>query len=118
MSGVYADFAKDVLAGKDDLYGEVVNKFTSERLVSFYLENPRIADPAVSALAEADALLGAHPAASLVFAAAAAEVALKSTLLKPILHGLIDDEGLAGFVVELVPEQRNERFKAILFATR
>ena len=116
ISELYSDFANDVLAGRDDLYGEVINKFTSERLTSFYLQNPDIAQPAIWALGEAQALLPNHPSAALVFGAAATEVALKATLLKPILHGLIHDEALAGFVVELVPEQRNDKFKSILFA--
>lgn len=116
ISDLYSDFAKDVLAGRDDLYGEVIDKFTSERLVSFYINNPRIAEAGIWALNEANAVFANHPSAALVVAAAATEVVLKATLLKPILHGLVHEEALAGFIVELVPEQRNDKFKGILFA--
>ena len=36
---LYSDFARDVLSGRDELYGEVINQFTSERLQSFYINN-------------------------------------------------------------------------------
>ena len=113
---LYSDFARDVLAGRDELYGEVVNQFTSERLQSFYVDNPKIAEPALWALSEARALLADHVAAALVMGVVATEVGLKATLLKPILHGLIHEESLAGFVVELVPDQRNDKFRDLLFA--
>ena len=34
ISSLYEDFAKDMLSGRDDLYGEVIAQFTSERLHS------------------------------------------------------------------------------------
>ena len=89
MPELYEEFANDVLSGKDDLYGEIINKFTSERLQSFYLANPALAEPALKALEEARALRSHHPAAALLFAAIAIEVGLKATLLKPILHGMV-----------------------------
>jgi hypothetical protein len=95
ISSLYSDFAKDVLARHDDLYGEVINQFTSERLQSYYVENPRVIGRALWSLGEARSLLATHPSAALVLAVTAAEVGLKSGLLKPILHGLVHDDVMA-----------------------
>lgn len=115
ISSLYSDFAKEVLAGHDDLYGEVIDQFTSERLQSYYLSNPRVAERALWALGQARSLLTSHPAACLVLAATASEVGLKSGLLKPILHGLVHDDAMAVIIAELVPEQRNDKFQNLLF---
>jgi hypothetical protein len=115
ISSLYSDFAKDVLDGRDDLYGEVINQFTSERLQSYYLKNPRLLDSALWALTEARDLLTTHPSAALVLAVAAAEVGIKSGLLKPILHGLVHDDAMAIVIAELVPERRDNQFKKLLF---
>lgn len=44
----------------------------------------------------------------------ATEVGLKSTLLKPILHGLVHMETVAAMIADLVPDQRNDKFKDVL----
>jgi hypothetical protein len=41
ISSLYQDFAKDVLAGRDELYGEVINQFTLERLQSYSAQRSR-----------------------------------------------------------------------------
>jgi hypothetical protein len=115
MPELYEEFARDVLSGKDDLYGEIIEQFTSERLQSFYLANPAIADRALWALQEARALEAQHPSAALVFAAIAIEVGLKTTLLKPILHGLVNLDSAAALIAGLVHDQHNENFKRVLF---
>ena len=115
ISSLYSDFAKEVLAGHDDLYGEVIDQFTSERLQSYYVSNPRVAERALWALGQARSLLTSHPAACLVLAVTASEVGLKSGLLKPILHGLVHDDAMAVIIAELVPEQRNDKFQTLLF---
>jgi hypothetical protein len=116
MPGLYEEFAQDVLSGKNDLYSEIVEKFTSERLQSYYLANPQIAGRALWALSQARELLPARAEASVVFAATAAEVGLKSCLLKPILHGLVHDETMAVIIAELLPDQRNHKFQNLLFS--
>src|SRR2546422_568878 len=63
MPELYEEFAHDVLSGKDDLYGEIVEQFASERLQSFYLTNPDLAERASRALEEARALKVQHPSA-------------------------------------------------------
>lgn len=115
MPELYEDFARDVLSGKDDLYGEIVEQFTSERLVSFYVANPGVAERAHWALQEARALSDLHPSAALVFAAIGIEVGLTTTLLKPILHGMVSIDSAAALVAGLVPKQHNDDFKKVLF---
>lgn len=115
MPELYEEFAHDVLSGKDDLYGEIVEQFASERLQSFYLTNPDLAERASRALEEARALKVQHPSAALVFAAIAVEVGLKTTLLKPILHGLVNTDSAAALIAGLVPDQHNDDFKKVLF---
>ena len=112
---LYEEFARDVLSGKDDLYGEITEQFTSERLQSFYLGQPAVAERALCALEEARALKVPHPSAALVFAAISIEVGLKTTLLKPILHGLVNIDTAAVLVTRLVPNQQNDDFKRVLF---
>lgn len=112
---LYSDFARDVLAGRDELYGQVVEQFATERLQAYYIDNPNIAEPGLSALDEARALLAAHCSAALVFGVAATEVGLKATLLKPILHGLVHEEPLGALIAELIPDQRNDKFRNLLF---
>ena len=116
IDSLYSDFAADVLAGRDDLYGEIVDQFARERLQSYYVQNPSVALPARWALGQARVLLDDHPEASLVFAVTAAEVGLKSGLLKPILHGLVHDEAFAALIANLMPRQRNDQFRDLLFA--
>ena len=115
ISELYSDFARDVLSGSDDLYVQVVERFATERLQAYYIDHPRIAGPGLWALDEANALLPAHPTAGLVFGVAATEVGIKSALLKPILHGLTHDERLGALIAELIPEQRNDKFRNLLF---
>ncbi len=114
MPELYEEFARDVLSGKDDLYGEIIERFSSKRLHSFYLANPDVAEPALRALEEARALKALHPSAALVFAATAIEVGLKTTLFKPILHGLVTDDAAAVWITQLIPREQNEKFKKVL----
>jgi hypothetical protein len=115
MPNLYEDFARDVLSGKDDLYGEIIDQFTSERLQSFYFTHRDVAERALTALQEARTLEIPHPSAALVFAAIAIEVGLKNTLLKPILHGMVSIDSAAALVAALVPDQHNDSFKKVLF---
>src|SRR6266496_1901845 len=112
---LYSDFARDVLARHDDLYGQVVDQFATERLQAYYVDHPNIVEPGLWALDEARALLPGHSTAALVFGVAATEVGLKSALLKPILHGIAHEEVLGALIAELIPEQRNDKFRSVLF---
>lgn len=117
IDDLYEDFTKDVLSGRDEtLYIKLIDRFTSERLQSFYIDNPNVAAPALWALGEARALIGLHPSAAPVFAVVGVEVGLKATLLKPILHGLVHSEFAAAWVTVLAPDHRNDNFRDLLFA--
>lgn len=87
-----------------DLYPEhkeqAIAEFTSERLRSYYVAYPEVLVPAVRAYKEATALqANGHHSAALVFAASATELFLKSSLLRPVVYGLIHNESLAELVV-------------------
>jgi hypothetical protein len=100
-------------AAADDLYESIarelypehkvqaVGEFTAERLKSFYVSNPNVMRPAVDALQEGRRLTATgHPAAAIVFFGTSIELLLKSTLLKPIVHGLVLSPVLAEMVVD------------------
>jgi hypothetical protein len=114
IGDLHSEWAEAVLARRDDLYGEVVNDFTAERLRTYYIDNPRVTTASEWALGEARTLLAAHPSAALVHAAAAAEVGLKTALLRPIVNGLVHDESIAPLVASLIPDQRNDKFRDAL----
>jgi hypothetical protein len=98
-------------------YDEAVKEFTAERLKSYYVAHPDLAQPAVGSLAEATVLLQSHPRASLVIATTAMELAVKVVLLQPIVFGLVHNEGLAGFITELATKHTGmERFQNLLTA--
>ena len=117
ISELYTDFANDLLAGRDgDLFSHVVDRFATERLQSFYLDNPDIAKPALWALAEARFFLLSHPSAALVFAVTAMEAGLKAGLMKPILHGLVHAEFAGALVADLATDSRQDKSKGLVFA--
>ena len=115
LEGIYRDFAKETLAGDTDLYAEVVAKFKKERLQSYFLENPKTAGRAMWALARARQFYPASPDACLAFAVTSAEVGLKMCFIRPILIGLVHDHAIAPVIADLLPQQRNGKFRLLLF---
>lgn len=100
----------------EDLYNEHIAEFTSERLQSFYVENPLIADASLRALREARELFAqGHYSAALVFAFVAAEVGIKSVLFKPIVYGLVLSDPVAEMVSSFMVKQSINRFRGLLF---
>lgn len=95
---------------------QAITEFTGERLRSYYLENPRVAQPAIRMLHEAEALLAeGHIDAALVFAASSCELFLKATLLRPVIHGLVHSEVLAEAIVNSTLAQTGLlRYKKLL----
>lgn len=79
---------------------QAIEEFTTERLQSFYLRNPDILAPGIRMYVEAMELEENHPSASYVFATSAIELFLKSSLLKPVVYGLVHNESLAEIIVE------------------
>lgn len=95
---------------------QAIIEFTAERLRSFYTANPRVMRPAVDALQEGKQLNEAkHYAAAMVFFVTAIELLLKATVLKPVVHGLIHNEGLANIVVQHALGQTGfDRYETLL----
>ena len=94
---------------------QAIVEFTLERLQSFYLDNPEILYPGFDKLLESKALLELHPSASYVFSTIAIELFLKSSLLRPVVHGLIHNEALAEIVVESALAQSGfDRYKKLM----
>ena len=88
----------------EELYPEhkeqAIEEFTDQRLKSYYLQNPRVMRPAVDAIQEGKWQLGKERySPALVFYVSAIELLLKATLLRPVLYGLIHNEGLAEIMV-------------------
>jgi len=93
---------------------EAVEEFTDERLQSYYVANKLLAKPASNALSQAHTLVDLNPTAAFVFAAIAVEVGLKTTLLKPIVHGLVHTESVAALVTDLAILHSMDRYRELL----
>jgi len=84
-----------------DHKAQAIEEFTAERLRSFYIANSTVMRPAVESLQEGRKLQETgHYAAAVVFFVTAIELLLKATLLKPVVHGLVHNEGLANVIVQ------------------
>ena len=96
----------------DELYREhkkqAIEEFTDDRLKSFFVTHPLVAQPPVDILLEARQLVPNHVTAAQVLAAVAVEVGLKVALLKPVVHGLVNNETVADLVTDLT--LRHTRF--------
>src|SRR5437016_3112091 len=94
---------------------EAVREFTAERLKSYYISHPDLAQLANDSLQYGQSLVVSHPRAALLFAVTAIELAIKVVLLKPIVFGLVHMEGLAGYITELTTQHTGmERFQTLL----
>jgi hypothetical protein len=102
----------------DELFGEAVERFTKERLLSYYLAHPDLAVPAHAARQYSRSLLDQYPRAAVLFAALAIELTVKTVLLQPIVNGLVHDEALAEFITKLATRQTRgiEAFQELLTA--
>jgi len=52
----------------EDHYKEAIKEFTAERLKSYYVAHPNLAEAALNSLMYADSLMASHPKGALVFA--------------------------------------------------
>ncbi len=103
-----------------DLYEEhreqALEEFKQERLQSYFLASPELAQAPHAFLVEARLVEQTSASAALVLASAAAEVGVKMVLLKPIVMGLVHSEALAGHVADLVMQHQGiDRFRHLLF---
>ncbi len=122
MSTSYEDAAYDQYISEryeelkvEELIREAIEEFTDERLKSYFLDNRALAKPAIDALSAARELIGINVTASFLFAAIAVEVGLKTTLLKPIVYGLVHAESVAGLVTDLAASHAAmDRYRKLL----
>ena len=103
-----------------DLYDEfkehAIEEFTIARLKSYYLKNRLLAKPAADFLAEARNLVTIDATAGFLFSAIAIEAGLKSTLLKPLVYGLVHASSIAELIANLTLSHTGMvRFRDLLF---
>ncbi len=99
----------------DEISEQAIEEFTEERLRSYYLENPNVAERPIRLYLEAKELVEKHRGASLVLFVTAIEVGLKVTLLKPIVYGLVHNESLAELIADLAVKKNGfDRVKTLL----
>jgi hypothetical protein len=121
LTDLFVEFGQEVIAEQyRELYKEsseqAVSEFTADRLKSYYLAHPNVADKAKASLLYAQSLMASHPLASLVFATSAVELAIKVVLLQPVIYGLVHQEALAPFIMELATQHTGaKRFHDLLF---
>jgi len=102
---------------REQLYPEIITEFTTERLQSYFLLFPEAAKPAYLALEDSFRLQEAgFFSAAFLFAVIATEVAVKTVLLKPIVHGLVHNLPTSSLIADLVLERKNlADIKKLLF---
>lgn len=111
------DIKREVAYGElvDDISQQAIGEFTLERLRSYYLAHDDLASDALRTYREAGALIESSPSAALVLFTTAIEVALKVTLLKPVIYGLVHNESVAELVSDLAVKHNGfDRFRQIL----
>ena len=95
---MYDEIARELYP---DHKAQAITEFTTDRLQSYYVTNPKVMRPAVDAIQEGRKLQGnGHSSAAVVFFVTAIELLLKATLLKPVVHGLVHSAGLAEVIVQ------------------
>jgi hypothetical protein len=95
---------------------QAIQEFQADRLKSYFLNHPDVAQPAFETLDYARRLLPDHPRPALVFATTSMEIATKAAFLKPFIYGLIHLEALAEPVMSLAVQRDSGKFRAVLSA--
>src|SRR5260370_660761 len=99
----------------EELNDEIVKDFTDNRLRSFFEEVPKAAEPAAAALSDGRRFFKSREyTAAFVSASIAADVGLTSTLLRPIVHGLVHAEGAASLIARLAIKHSDENLVKIM----
>ena len=93
----------------EELYPEhreqAIDEFVSEKMQSFYLNNPYLLTVPQECYNHAVTLIEVSPRSALIMFATSIELFLKSALLKPVLYGMIHNENLAGAIVDATTNQ-------------
>lgn len=82
-----------------EVFDDATRRFTESRLKAYYITNPLVANPAISAVDYARTLLPTFPAAALVFAGTSVELTWKTAILKPLVAGVVHVPTLADEIV-------------------
>lgn len=99
----------------DRISQEAIEGFTADRLRSYYVAHPTLAADAFRMYQEATETLPVSSTAALVLVTTAIEVGLKTTLLKPVVFGLVHNESVADLVSDLVVKHNGfDRFRALI----
>ena len=94
-----------------------IQQFIEEKLQSYYLDNPNIINAPMECSNHANELMQMSPHCALVMYTTAIELYLKSVLLKPVLYGMIHNEGIANLIVESSTSQSGfARYNKLLSA--
>lgn len=106
--------------GMEALYAEfkpqAIEEFKDDRLQSYYIAHPNVAEAPQRSLALARELLSQYPTPSFIFAAIAVEVGLKEAFLKPVVHGLVHSESIAELITKMVIGNKGlDKFSKLLF---
>jgi hypothetical protein len=88
-----------------ELNTQAIEAFTNDRLQSYYLNHPDMAESALGMVNDMAALAKEHPVAAVLFAASVVEITIKQLLVKPRLNGLVHNETVAELVMELTPRE-------------
>ncbi|WP_175857340.1 hypothetical protein [Burkholderia anthina] len=109
MSYDEADAQRD--AAYDEMYeaiskevrADTIKQFSSDRLKSYYVQNPHLMRPAWNRLIEGTRLVAnEHFDAGTIFFASSMELFFRFTLLRPVVYGLVHHERLADAVSKSV----------------
>lgn len=103
----------------EELYSEhkeqAIDEFVAERLRSYYLANPDVTVSALRMYKEGQKLEDFSPAAAVICFGSATEIAIKSSVLKPVVFGLVHSEALANLVADITVKQSGiDRFRGLL----
>jgi hypothetical protein len=99
----------------DRICEDAVSEFTFERLRSFYISEPHIYLPVRRRITEANELCGTNVNASLVFSLSAAELCLKTLILRPMVHGFVHQSYVAHVIADLAVSHTGwNRFSELL----
>ncbi|GAB2180611.1 hypothetical protein DLREEDagrD3_08340 [Denitratisoma sp. agr-D3] len=99
----------------EEISTEAISEFNYDRLRSYYVKNPLVAQDAFLTYEEAIEIRRNHPTAALLLFVVSIEVSLKSALLKPVIYGLVNNEAVADLISDLAVRNNGlDRFNKIM----
>lgn len=106
----------DFMEAEEEFCNEVINNFTEECLLSYYIENSAMLKPLYETLNEAEEILDKSPSASLILSCAVIETSIRDGILRPIVYGCIHQELAAEIIMETTLKQTGvDKLKKLLY---